>query len=221
MRQLFVSLMLGLSLTGPAFAQPTVKAHSLDAVGCMKLRECTDLVTQIKTYDDLVDYYGIYEVKHEAELTALIEKLNKAGVEVYIADHSYFQTNTRGLYYTDVNRMFLNDVYVNDPDIMLSVVRHEGWHAAQDCMAGTIDNSFIAVIHNSDKVPQEHKLMADLRYGLMNSKSVPWEQEAIWAATVPNMTSDALASCSAGRMWETYKPTPLTRTWLQINGFME
>ena len=207
-------------MAGPAFAQPTVRAHSLNAVGCMKLRECTQDVKQIKTFNDLVDHYGLYEIKHEEELRTLLNNLNKSGVEVYVADHTYFPVNTRGLYYTDVNRMFLNDVYIYDPDILLTVLRHEGWHAAQDCMAGTLDNTYIAVIHNPDKVPQEHKLMADIRYGLMQPKAIPWEQEAIWAAEQPNMTAEALSACSAGRMWDTYEPTPLTRKWLEKNGYL-
>jgi hypothetical protein len=34
----------------------------------------------------------------------------------------------------------------------MSVMRHEGWHAAQDCMAGTIKNSMIAIIHTMRKM---------------------------------------------------------------------
>ena len=60
----------------------------------------------------------------------------------------------RGLYYTDVNKMFLNEFHMYSVDTFLNVLRHEGWHAAQDCMAGTIDNSFIAVIHNENVIPQ-------------------------------------------------------------------
>ena len=40
------------------------------------------------------------------------------------------------------------------PGALMSVVRHEGWHAAQDCMAGSIDNSMIAIIHNEEDVPK-------------------------------------------------------------------
>ena len=39
------------------------------------------------------------------------------------------------------------------PHVLMSVVRHEGWHAAQDCMAGTIKNSMIAIIKNEEDVP--------------------------------------------------------------------
>ena len=53
---------------------------------------------------------------------------------------------------------FLNAGYVYNAEVFMKVFRHEGWHAAQDCMAGTIDNSMIAVIHNDEIIPQPYKL---------------------------------------------------------------
>ena len=38
------------------------------------------------------------------------------------------------------------------PGVVMSVMRHEGWHAAQDCIAGTIDNNFIAIIKPEEDV---------------------------------------------------------------------
>ena len=43
---------------------------------------------------------------------------------------------------------------------MMSVMRHEGWHAAQDCMAGTIENNFIAIIKNEEDVPGLYQSIA-------------------------------------------------------------
>ena len=37
------------------------------------------------------------------------------------------------------------------PNTLMSVMRLEGWHAAQDCMAGTIENSMIAIIMNEEE----------------------------------------------------------------------
>ena len=214
--------MLGLSLTGPAFAQPDVPAYSYAATGCMKLRECTDDVIQLTDYAQLRAYYGdIWYDDYEQEITALIDRLAAANVEVYLASTVYFPALHRGLYYTDVNRMFLNSVHMFKPETLLEVLRHEGWHAAQDCMAGTIDNTFIAVIHNPDDVPKEHKIMADIRYGLMQPRAVPWEQEAIWASDTEYMTADALNACASGAMWTEYEPTPKTRQWLEDKGFIK
>ena len=46
----------------------------------------------------------------------------------------------------------------------MSVVRHEGWHAAQDCMAGTIKNNMIAIIKNEEDVPGIWKEMVKRTY---------------------------------------------------------
>ena len=215
--------MLGLSLTGPAFAQPEVESNSLDATGCMKLGECTDNVTKIISFAQLREIYGPdwnVPVDVEQELTALIDQLNAVGIDVNLADQRYFNTQVRGLYFTDVNKVFLNDFFVADPTTMLAVLRHEGWHAAQDCMAGTLDNSLIAIIYDDMLIPQKYKVLADLRYGLMQPGAVPWEQEAIWAGSEGFMTADALEACSSGAMWETYEPTPMTKEWLTKEGYM-
>ena len=46
------------------------------------------------------------------------------------------------------------------PGTMMSVMRHEGWHAAQDCMAGTIKNNFIAIIKPEEEVPRMYQAIA-------------------------------------------------------------
>ena len=215
--------MLGLSLTGPAFAQPEVKSNSLEAIGCMKLGDCTDNVLRVKTFKDIREYYGDnwnVPVSVQNELIDLIDNINASDVEIYLADQKYFLANNRGLYFTDVNKLFLNEFFVANPETLLAVARHEGWHAAQDCMAGTIDNTFIAVIYDDMLIPQRFKVLADLRYGLMQPQAIPWEQEAIWAASEDYMTVDALEACVNGNMWETYEPTPMTKEWLIKNSYM-
>ena len=218
----FISALLGLSLVGaPILAQPDVKSNSLNAQGCMKLRECTNDVERITSFSQLTDRYGDdWASPYKKELTTLITLMNKSGVEIYIAPDRYFVPNTRGLYYTDVNRLFLNNSHVRDEYVFTDVFRHEGWHAAQDCMAGTIENSFIAVIHNDEEVPQRFQLSAEVRYGMMQARAIPWEQEAIWAGNTPYMTQDALASCASDTpMWWDYKPTPKTAEWLTTEGY--
>jgi hypothetical protein len=67
---------------------------------------------------------------------------------VFLADEKYFPVGHRGVYHTVGNNFFLNKRFMKRPHVLMSVMRHEGWHAAQDCMAGTIDNSLIAIIMN-------------------------------------------------------------------------
>lgn len=104
------------------------------------------------------------------------------------------------------------------PHVLMSVMRHEGWHAAQDCMAGTIDNSLIAIIMDEEKVPMIWQEIATDTYKSM-PHAIPWEKEATWAGKTEGMTEAALASCARGKMWYDYKPTPLTRQWLEENGY--
>ena len=53
---------------------------------------------------------------------------------------------------------------------LMSVVRHEGWHAAQDCMAGSIDNNTVAVILPTESVP---KIWRNRREHTLHAQ--PWE----------------------------------------------
>ena len=51
--------------------------------------------------------------------------------------------------------------------------------------------------------------------------AVPWEAEASWAGTTEGMTMKALEACATGKMWEVYEPTPLTREYLEKEGFIQ
>ncbi len=103
------------------------------------------------------------------------------------------------------------------PGVLMSVMRHEGWHAAQDCMAGTIDNSLIAIIMPEDTVPPIWREMVESTYP---KSAWPWEAEASWAGKTEAMTADALNACAAGQMWTEYEPTPLTRKYLVDFGYI-
>ena len=105
------------------------------------------------------------------------------------------------------------------PGTMMSVMRHEGWHAAQDCMAGTIENNFIAIIKNEEDVPGMYQAIAKSAYKFQ-PEAIPWEKEAYWAGHTEGMTAAALESCAAGTMWTDYEPTPKTREWLVEEGFI-
>ena len=100
----------------------------------------------------------------------------------------------------------------------MSVMRHEGWHAAQDCMAGSIKNSMIAIIMPEENVPMLWRTLAERTYP---ANAVPWEAEAGWAGREEGMTLKALESCAAGTMWTDYEPTPLTKKWLKEEGFID
>ena len=196
--------------------------NSLDSLGCMILRECTDDVVKITSIDDLKLVYPDSDYTHvEDEFNQLIAELDRIGVDVFLAPDKYFPPNNRGVYDTNSNTFFLNDGRMSDPTQLLDVTRHEGWHVAQDCMAGTIDNTFMAIILDPDEVPGYWQEYTESVYSATPAV-IPWEKEAIWAGKEQNMTVQALSACQAPTpMWETYEPTPLTREWLERNGYIK
>ena len=204
------------ALTTPALADESkVKSwNSYDSMGCMMLRECTKDVRQVKTWRSLGDEYEAFE----EEISDILKSLSEIGVNVYIGDDKYFAFNTRGLYSVKGNDMFLNERYLSNPTMMVKVLRHEGWHIAQDCMAGTIDNTFTGVILQDGVVPDWIANGAEKTYP---QRAVPYEAEAMYAAFSDSMTRDALKVCAGPKkMWEVYKPTPLTKKWLLEQGFI-
>ena len=193
--------------------------YSMDAMGCMLLRECTEGVEEVFSLLDVSSQYEDPERYTFAslEFNTLLMTLHQIGINVYLADEKYFPVNHRGVYHTVSNNFFLNKKYMDDPATLMSVMRHEGWHAAQDCMAGSIKNSLIAIIMPEESVPVIWRVMAERTYP---AAAVPWEAEAGWAGRTDGMTQAALDACATGKMWEVYEPTPLTRKWLVEEGFI-
>ena len=194
--------------------------NSMDAMGCMLVRECTKDVEEVHSLLDISANYPNTEefTPHALEFNNMLTALHQVGVKVYLADERYFPKMHRGVYHTVSNHFYLNKRYVHRPHIMMSVVRHEGWHAAQDCMAGTIKNNMIAIIKNEEDVPGIWKEMVKRTYP---AHAQPWEAEATWAGKTEGMTQKALESCARGTMWTDYDPTPMTEEWLRENNYIK
>ncbi len=222
MKKRFLALITALSLSSPVLAnQPKVVWYTPDATGCMVLRECTEDVEQVYSLLDVSSNYPNPDrfTFISGEFNAMLSYLNQIGIDVFLADEKYFGVGQRGLYQTKYNRFFLNKTFMSNPGTLMSVMRHEAWHAAQDCMAGTIDNNLIAIIKPEYEVPMLYQNMVESTY----PKNVwPWEKEATWAGRTEGMTLDALQACSSSiPMWEIYEPTPLTRQYLEDYGFIQ
>jgi hypothetical protein len=220
MKKLLLALLLAAS---PVFANEdkiTQGYNSMDAMGCMLLRECTDNVNEVHSLLDVSSEYENYSsfTVVAQEFNHMLSSLNHVGVKVYLADEKYFPAGHRGVYHTVSNNFFLNKIYMDDPGVLMAVMRHEGWHAAQDCMAGTIENSMIAIIKPEEEVPMLWREMVERTYP---KSAVPWEAEATWAGKTEGMTMAALDACAAGSMWEVYEPTPMTREWLEENNYID
>jgi len=193
--------------------------NSMDSMGCMMLRECTDGVEEVHSILDISSQYPNTEsfTPIALEFNNMLTSLKQVGVRVFLADSKYFPVMHRGVYHTVSNNFYLNKRYMDNPATLMMVMRHEGWHAAQDCMAGSIDNSLIAIIKPEEAVPMLWRTLAERTYP---KNAVPWEAEAGWAGRTEGMTAKALEACAAGDMWKVYPPTPLTGKWLKENGYM-
>ena len=152
----------------PAQAEPIKESEykTMHSMGCMLLGECTDDVVKVTSmldissqYDNTEEFTGV-----TGEFHNMIHSLNQVGVNVFLADEKYFPAGHRGVYHTVSNNFFLNKNFMGSPSTLMMVMRHEGWHAAQDCMAGTIDNSLIAIIEPEDEVPMIWRVMAERTY---------------------------------------------------------
>jgi len=222
MKKIIMSMLAAASIAAPALADNskiTKGYNTMDAMGCMLLRECTDGVKEVYSLLDISsEYPNTDEFTFVAnEFNNMLVSLNQVGVKVFLADDKYFPVGHRGVYHTVGNNFFLNRTHMGRPGILMQVMRHEGWHAAQDCMAGSIKNSMIAIIKPEEEVPMIWRVMAERTYP---ANAVPWEAEAGWAGRTEKMTMEALQACASGEMWKVYEPTPLTRKWLEENNYI-
>ena len=214
-------LMMG--MTGVVLAgedKITKGYNTMDSMGCMLVRECKKDVNEVFSLLDISSQYDNTEefTPVATEFNMMLMTMNQIGIKVFLADQRYFPMGHRGVYHTVSNNVYLNKRYMDEPHVLMQLMRHEGWHAAQDCMAGTIKNSMIAIIKPEDDVPMIWRVMAERTYP---ENAVPWEAEAQWAGRTKDMTKDALAACATGKMWEIYPPTPMTGEWLEKNGYIK
>ena len=221
MKKLMAAL-AALTLSTPVLAEPDIKNwNTHHSMGCMLLRECTEGTQRVRIVEDLIRLLDIeFDESQREELNDIFTSLNEIGVEFYVADSKYFVSRTRGIYSTKENKFFINPKYLPDAESVVKVIRHEGWHTAQDCMAGSLENTQIAIIWNDGVVPQSYQLKADILYA--GGPAVPWEKEAMWAMDTESMTANALRACAAPEpMWWAYPPTQMTGEWLVENGYWD
>ena len=214
---------LGLSACTPPLA-PAAKADpnipswkTPNSMGCMMVRECKDETVLIRSWKDLGSGYDEYEY----ELSRILFFSNKIGIKVYSAGDKYFTPKTRGLYNVKGNNLFINKKYLGNSEMVMGLLRHEGWHAVQDCMAGSITNGMTAIVWPKGTVPDWVMQGAQNDYAHAPI-SIPYEAEARWASHSNWKTADGLEACADPqvKMWEKYPPTPSTREWLVKQGYI-
>ena len=219
MKKMMIAVAAVVAAALPALSEPTKGYYTYDAMGCMLLRECTKDVERVTSLQDFAVYHPDTDYSVIAdEFNSMVRSLNAVGVKVFLAHPKYFPANHRGVYHTVSNNFYLNRDFMGRPGTLMSVMRHEGWHAAQDCMAGSIKNNMIAIIKPEEDVPMLWKEMVRRTY---QPSARPWEAEATWAGKTANMTQEALESCARGTMWTDYEPTPMTLEWLKEEGYIK
>ena len=202
-------LLLFALLIPPAMAEEDF--YTRKAMSCMKEEVCTIGVEQLSSEN--------FKGEDEREAKEILENLDKMGVKSYMAAPEYFIENYRAVYYSDTNAIFINRRYNKEYEDFIGVLRHEAWHAAQDCMGGGMVNSDLMSILSHEVIPPKIMDETFLRYGVDDPTVIRIEREAVWAMKVPDMTTKALKACNSDTpIWETYFPPKRTWQYLYWNG---
>ena len=205
-------------LAPAAKADPNIPQwKTSNSMGCMMVRACKDETKLINSWKDLGSKYSEYAY----ELNRIFSSFDKVGIKSYIAGDKYFTPKTRGLYNVKGNNLFISEDIIDNPEMVMGVIRHEGWHAVQDCMAGSVTNGMSALVWTKGEVPSIvwDGVIADYAD---TPQAIPYEAEARWAAYSNYKTADGLAACANPRvkMWEEYPPIPSTKQWLIKQGYI-
>ena len=158
MKRLLFGLLASVALVVPSLAQEDKEDpvfYTYEAMQCMRHGKCTAGVSKVK----MSDYH------YNDEIRTILANLDQMGVEVYESIPEYFVDEYRALYYSDVNRIYLNKRYTDDPGMFIRALRHEAWHAAQDCMGGGMHNSDIMPMLEATIIPDEIVQETFARYG--------------------------------------------------------
>ena len=210
MKTLLFSLLASVALIFPTLAHQEEETvfYTYEAMDCMRRQKCTVGVDPV----NVLDYYNDDEVR------TILTNLNQMGVKVYASNPQYFVDDYHALYYADSNTIYLNKGYTDEPEMFIETLRHEAWHAAQDCMGGGMHNSDIMPMLAWDVIPADVVQDTFDRYGF-DPDTVRIEREAVLAMTSPWMTVDALEACNSDTpIWETYPPPKKTWSYLYWNG---
>jgi hypothetical protein len=214
MKRLLFGLLASVALVVPTLAQEEKEDpvfYTYEAMECMRQGKCTSGVSKVK----MSDYH------YNDEIVNILANLDQMGVEVYESIPEYFVDEYRALYYSDTNKIFLNKGFTDDPVMFIRALRHEAWHAAQDCMGGGMHNSDIMPMLDANKIPAEVIEETFARYGF-DPHTVRIEREAVWSMDMPWMTVDALEACNSDTpIWETYFPPKRTWSYLYWEGLVD
>ena len=158
----------------------SVNALHEGKLSCMYTKWCRNNVDLIKNINHVKTEFPTTNYDNiEDEFNELINNLKRFRVKVFLADKKYFPKKTIGIYNIRNNNIYLNKKYMNNEVQLISTLRHEAWHVAQDCKTGLRSGSLGMII--SPKYESE--------------SSVDYEVGARIASKNIGMAQAALESC--------------------------
>ena len=199
MRKFILSLIAVTSIIAPVNSESFNKIinDKSDTLNCMASRRCRDGVKSINDISDIASSYpdSNFDIIAD-EFNRMLVTLNRIGIKVFLGDEKYFPEVYRGVYSTSRNTFYLNKGYMDTPKSLIRTMRHEGWHAAQDCKAG-INNMRLELIVSEYLVPKSYRNLVEEIYH-DEPDQIPFESEAYFAAYRKDLTQLALDVCALG-----------------------
>ena len=197
MRKFILSLIAVTSIIAPVNSESFNKIinDKSDTLNCMASRRCRDGVKSINDISDIASSYPDSDFDIVAdEFNRMLATLKRIGIKVFLGDEKYFPKVYRGVYNTTRNTFYLNKRYMDTPKSLIRTMRHEGWHAAQDCKAG-INNNRLKLLISEYLVPEYYRnLVEEIYYD--EPDQIPYESEAYFAAYSKHITQLALDVCA-------------------------
>ena len=95
MKKIIMSVLVAASLSAPALADDskiTKGYNTMDSLGCMLVRDCTDGVKEVNSIVDITSEYHNWTdfASVTDEFNRMLSALNKIGVKVFLAPDKYF-----------------------------------------------------------------------------------------------------------------------------------
>ena len=199
MKKFILSLIAVTSIVAPVNSESfnSIINRESNTLKCMASRRCRDGVKSINDISDIANSYpnSNFDIVAD-EFNGMLATLDRIGIKVFLGDEKYFPKVYRGVYSTKRNTFYLNKRYMDTPQALIRTMRHEGWHAAQDCKAG-IDNMRLELLVSEHLVPEYYRNLAE---GIYHNEpdQIPFESEAYFAAYMKDLTQLALDVCAFG-----------------------
>ena len=196
MKKYILSLIAVTSIIAPVNSESFNKIINSQSytIECMASRRCKDGVKSINDISDIASSYpdSNFDIVAD-EFNRMLATLKRIGIKVFLGDEKYFPITYRGVYSTKRNTFYLNKRHMDNSKSLIRTMRHEGWHAAQDCKAG-INNMRLELLVSEYLIPEYYHDLAEEIYH-DEPDQIPFETEAYFAAYRKDLTQLALESC--------------------------